>query len=148
MGFNVCSVFATAFMIKDRELDCQAAIKFVKRKCGAKMNPGFVLQLEQYALVTNQQKLKKVKQHEMGESSTRLMTGQTLLGAVIPIKKDLTTGVLQKDKARRIPIKYNSDQDSEYNAPIQEKKQRPISALPPKPRRTHKFESSYPVIEE
>ncbi len=60
----------------------------------------------------------------MGESSTRLMTGQTLigLGAVVPIKKDLTTGVLSKEKAKRIPIKYNSDEHTEYNAPIPEKK--------------------------
>jgi hypothetical protein len=43
MGYNVCSVFAAAFMIKERELDCKAAIKFVKKKCGAKINPGFAL---------------------------------------------------------------------------------------------------------
>lgn len=77
MGLSVCSVFAAAYLIKERDLDCKTALKWIKRKCGAKPNPGFVLQLEQFALVTRSAQIKKLKQIEANESATRLMTGQS-----------------------------------------------------------------------
>ena len=43
LGLSVCSVFAAAYLIKERGLDSNSALKLIKRKCGAKPNPGFIL---------------------------------------------------------------------------------------------------------
>jgi hypothetical protein len=64
IGLSVCSVFAAAYLIKERDFDCKEALKILKRK-GGKPNPGFVLQLEQFALITKTSKLKKERQVEV-----------------------------------------------------------------------------------
>ena len=58
MDMSVCSVFAAAFLIYERELDCKTALRFIFKKCGAKPNPGFKLQLEQFEVVTKTQRIK------------------------------------------------------------------------------------------
>lgn len=96
MELTVCSVFAAAFLIKYKDYELQQALKTIKRKCG-KPNPNFVLQLEQFALVTMTQKNKKAKQGDVESSANRLMTGQTnIMGfeAKKPPRPDLNAGVL------------------------------------------------------
>jgi hypothetical protein len=41
----VCSAFAAAFLIREKQMSVKAALRLIHRKCGTKPNQGFVMQL-------------------------------------------------------------------------------------------------------
>lgn len=87
----MCSAFAAAFLISEKDFDLKSALKLIKQKCkGAGPNQGFALQLEQFYLIQKAQKLKKAKQVEIQNSSNRLMMGQSnqLAGVVVQPKAE------------------------------------------------------------